>query len=82
MWTATLAKDQTTFEAFVAPVHDFMNETLVPRSDVRLGLHRQALSPRIHGAGRRGRILHQDARSERRIRIEIGKAVAPFHPSE
>ena len=35
MWTATLAKDQTTFEAFVAPVHDFMNETLdrVPMSD-------------------------------------------------
>lgn len=35
MWTATLAKDQTTFEAFVTPVHDFMNETLdrVPMSD-------------------------------------------------
>ncbi|WP_437920518.1 glutaminase domain-containing protein [Sphingobacterium sp. LRF_L2] len=35
LWTATLANDQKTFEAFVNPVHAFMNETVnrVPMSD-------------------------------------------------
>lgn len=35
IWTATMANDMDTFEAFVAPVHKFMNETVdrVPMSD-------------------------------------------------
>lgn len=35
MWTATMAEDMDTFEAFVAPVHRFMDETVdrVPMSD-------------------------------------------------
>ena len=35
IWTATLSKDQSTFEKFVTPVHKFMNETVdrVPMTD-------------------------------------------------
>ena len=35
MWTATLADDMETFQAFISPVHKFMNETVdrVPMSD-------------------------------------------------
>ena len=35
IWTATLADDKETFEAFVAPVYDFMNETIdrIPMTD-------------------------------------------------
>ena len=35
IWTATMAKDKTTFESFVDPVYSFMNETVdrIPMSD-------------------------------------------------
>ena len=35
MWTATLSNDKETFEKFIAPLHKFMNETVirVPMSD-------------------------------------------------
>ncbi|MBO7372265.1 MAG: DUF1793 domain-containing protein, partial [Bacteroidales bacterium] len=35
MWTATMAADKATFETFIDPVWDFMNETVdrVPMSD-------------------------------------------------
>ena len=35
IWTATLADDKETFEAFIAPLYDFMNETVdrIPMSD-------------------------------------------------
>lgn len=36
IWTATMAKDKTTFESFVDPVYSFMNETVdrIPMSDL------------------------------------------------
>ena len=35
IWTASMAKDKTTFESFVDPVYSFMNETVdrIPMSD-------------------------------------------------
>lgn len=58
IWTATMAKDKTTFESFVDPVYSFMNETVdrIPMSD--WGLYRQSETTRLPSPFGGRRIFH------------------------